>query len=717
MDDANIFGRSRSGSAIQPDITIHPLLLNTSSGGNHTPSNQPRISRHPQRLLAGGPQLRQTIDDLISGGAVQLFQQIMHARGGTETIRLEVPAGAVVNFDREYLQHRRVTQGGFSAAIRVEPPPGSSDRISRELDPLLTGQRWAQEVKILNGDFVAERLTKLSKHVVLALLPAAVEAIRQNKEREEKERVEREETEARAKAGLEEQAVAETSAKAEERALPEADAATDTLVTTDSGPPGTGTPVVTMQMTQDELMEHAIVPESIDTDTDMVDVGTPADADSSPSVQPVESSSAPAASERITVLIHGSSVDITDTGIDPTFLEALPDDMREEVLNQHVRDQRAARVERPADSQISSEFLDALPPEIRAEIIQQEAAQRARAPAIGGPAEIDNATFFASLDPTLRQTVLMEQDEGFIQTLPSHILAEVGAYREDHEHSHRLAARDATIRGPPPIPLHANRKPVHQHDAIQLLDKAGIAVLVRLLFFPQVLKKTLLYRVLVNLCENARSRTELFNLLLSILQDGTGDLAAVDKSFAQMSVRNTKGATAKVLGKQKATLDYLSALALNPQSEVIPDLVVQRCLEALTFIVSSNEMSSLFFLTEHELPAGLRRSASKKGKGKEKQVPQTHYPIVLLLGLLDRQSLLKTPAIMESVVGLLATVTRPLASLKDQGSDADPRTSTSNGPAAAETERMQVTEGETTVAPQTTPIVEQPTAGALTTGE
>ncbi|KAG6891882.1 hypothetical protein C0992_003087, partial [Termitomyces sp. T32_za158] len=82
----------------------------------------------------------------------------MHARGpgSTETIRLEVPAGAVVNFDRGYLQHRRITQGGFSAAIRVEPPPGSSDRVSRELDPLLTGQRWAQEVKILNGDFVAE---------------------------------------------------------------------------------------------------------------------------------------------------------------------------------------------------------------------------------------------------------------------------------------------------------------------------------------------------------------------------------------------------------------------------------------------------------------------------------------------------------------------------------------------------------------------------------
>ncbi|KAG6892026.1 hypothetical protein C0992_002216, partial [Termitomyces sp. T32_za158] len=129
------------------------------------------------------------------------------------------------------------------------------------------------------------------------------------------------------KAELEEKLAAEESAKAEEAALPEADAATDALVTTLSS----------------ESTEHATTPESIDTDADMADVGNPVDAGAESSVQPAESSSAPVSSERITVLIHGSSVDITDTGIDPTFLEALPDDMREEVLNQHVRDQRAAR--------------------------------------------------------------------------------------------------------------------------------------------------------------------------------------------------------------------------------------------------------------------------------------------------------------------------------------------------------------------------------------
>lgn len=36
--------------------------------------------------------------------------------------------------------------------------------------------------------------------------------------------------------------------------------------------------------------------------------------------------------ERVTIQIRGNAVDITDTGIDPTFLEALPDDMREECV-------------------------------------------------------------------------------------------------------------------------------------------------------------------------------------------------------------------------------------------------------------------------------------------------------------------------------------------------------------------------------------------------
>jgi E3 ubiquitin-protein ligase HUWE1 len=178
----------------------------------------------------------------------------------------------------------------------------------------------------------------------------------------------------------------------------------------------------------------------------------------------------------VTVMIHGSAVDITDTGIDPTFLEALPDDTREDDLNQHVRDQHASRIERPPDSQISAEFLDALPPEIRAEIIQQKAIKRARqraeaAPPTGVPAELNlnPASFIVTLNPTLRQAILLDQDDSFIQTLPSHMIAEAGAYHESRGPHQQLATRSS---GPHAAAGAASgstvpRKFVPQHDAMR----------------------------------------------------------------------------------------------------------------------------------------------------------------------------------------------------------------------------------------------------------
>lgn len=475
---------------------------------------------------------------------------------------------------------------------------------------------------MLHGKFEQSRTTKLQNHVIVALLPAAVEAWKKAKELEEREQehARQEQVRAAEEAAKKEQEAVEAAekAKAEEEARAAEQAATDAAAAAAAAEQTSAAAGDTDVEMADATAEASTSSEEVVTDN-----GPEAAETSTDAVAPV--------AERITVMIHGATVDITDTGIDPTFLEALPDEMREEVLNQHVRDQRAAQVERPADSQISAEFLDALPPDIRAEIIQQEAAERAQRTRVeqatqqGGPVEIDPATFIASLDPQLRQVVLMDSDDVFIQSLPSHMIAEANIHREH--------GRPSRARHVPPVAntpagqgqAAPGTKTVQPRDAIQLLDKSALAALVRLLFYPHILKKNLLYKVLVNLCENAKSRTDLFNLLLSILQDGSGDLSSIDKSFAQMSVRHSKAAvpqTPKAVGKQRVPSDYFGSLSL-PQNDVVPELIVQRCLEALTFIVTSNELSSLFFLTEHELPVGLRRNSSKKGKGKEKPAPST----------------------------------------------------------------------------------------------
>lgn len=627
-------------------------------GSNRTSA---ALSRGPRRQQRGSgtnlqTELIQSIEDIIGGDAVQVFQHIVNRSGGArETIRVDVAPAALAGIEQGMIHLQRLA--GAPSGPRMERIPRQSENHpdTRGLDPLFTVQRWAEEAKTVNGKHVSERANRLGNHIVLALLPAAIVA----KAKEEEQR-------------RQAQLKAEEEAKQREvegSAVEEAEAGAD------AQPKGETTPASLEPLTApvQEPAEHPVT-DSASSDVEMRDVPPPELVSAVPQAEMAGPSQV---QERLTVMIHGSEVDITDMGIDPTFLEALPDDIREEVINQHVRDQRAARVERPADSQISPEFLDALPPEIRAELIQQERLEQARQTqptatsddaAPGAAADIDPASFIASLDPHLRQVVLLDSDEGLLQTLPSYMIAEAGVYREEAQQPRRFTfatrgGHRATSRS---IPL---RKAPVPRDAIQLLDKTGVAILVRLLFFPQVLKKNLLFKVLVNICENGKTRTELFNLLLSILQSGPGDLTAVDKSFAQLSTRTPKTPiqqTPKSHGKQKAPDPNNSATLSNLQNESVPDLVAQRCLEALAFIVSANELSSLFFLSEHELPAGLRKANAKKGKGKEKQAPQTHYPIVLLLGLLDRQSLLRTPSIMDSVVSLLSTVTKPLVSLKSE---------------------------------------------------
>lgn len=592
---------------------------------------------------------------------------------------IQVPVGAM------FTQSRRILGSARSERI----PRNSNHRQGLEFDPLLTLQRWAEETKILNGDFVVERVVKLANHLIILMLPAALET---------QKRKAAEEEEAKQKLEEEKAKIAEESKRKleeEERKKEESDNDEENA----NGSPAQASiqvPAVVIddqdasslsiagdnRQAQDTIMEGTMQADHDLEMTDASEIESPdppqASREATLVTQALAQSSSTVTSdrpERITVMIHGSAVDITDTGIDPTFLEALPDDMREEVLNQHFRDQRASRVERPPDSQISAEFLDALPPDIRAEIIQQEAVERARRRTeesatrvpVTEAAEIDAASFIASLDPSLRQAVLLDQDDSFLQTLPSHMIAEAGVYRDELQ-ARRSHSRNPVRLIPTASPI---KKNVLQHDAIMLLDRAGVAVLVRLLFYPQVLKKTLLFKVLVNLCENMKTRTELFNLLLGILRDGTGDLVFVDKSFSQMSVRNRESKLQTPKPSKQKSADFVPAFGGLSQMETVPDLIAQRCLEALTYIVNANESSSLFFLTEHDSLVGFRKSSGKKGKGKEKQVPQTFYPLVLLLNLLDRQSLLRTPAVLESVVGLLATITRPLISLKEQSKASD----------------------------------------------
>lgn len=130
------------------------------------------------------------------------------------------------------------------------------------------------------------------------------------------------------------------------------------------------------------------------------------------------------------------------TGIDPTFLAELPEDMRTEVLAQRIEQLASEATMQGNDGSnvtVSPEFLAALPPDVRAEVLVQEAHFHARrereieAEAVADPAnaaDMDNASFLATLQPQLREDVLLSADESFLSTLPPALSDEARLLRE-----------------------------------------------------------------------------------------------------------------------------------------------------------------------------------------------------------------------------------------------------------------------------------------------
>ncbi|KAK4689594.1 E3 ubiquitin-protein ligase HUWE1, partial [Tremellales sp. Uapishka_1] len=621
----------------------HPLVVDPAS--NNIPASR-RLPRSLQSLNSFNDLLA-SIEGLVGAEAVQLLEDLVsHGRRGHD------PANAIrVNVSQNEDGGIGLTIGGRSFIVppthhRAPPQPTPAD-VLHEYTPKPTLQRWHDEMAVVPGT-ATDHSARLAAHIINRLLP-----------------------EAKKQAALEAERLKEVeqaaAAEAEKKRLEELDSAAAVAL-----PESRRSPLPEPQAPINEDIEMGVPPEE-------VVPGEPVEEAAGPSVGAAPDESL----ARVTISIHGRDVDITDTGIDLDFLQALPDDMRADVVEQHMREQNRNRRPAPganqpeAASQISPEFLDALPPEIRAEVILQEAMENARRtqiqpPVAPAPQPIPS-TFFSALNSDLRD-VLTSGQPGGGGLLDILYPPGSGARR-------------------PPAPKAEGGSKKSSREAIQLLDKPGIASLVRLLFFPDAFKKSNLYKILVNLCENSKTRADLLNLLLSVVQDGSGDLLGVDKSFQQMSLQKTL-ATPKATPKAKVVdspAPASSGLFTHIQSENIPTYIAERCFEALSFICVGNSHAITYFLSEHETAVGLKKPISKKdkGKGKEKFLPQTKYPIVILMGLLDRPVLLKTPGMMDSLTGLLGQITKPLAQLKTPPATPDVPVDT-EAAAAAQTEAVPV---------------------------
>jgi E3 ubiquitin-protein ligase HUWE1 len=525
--------------------------------------------------------------------------------------------------------------------------------------------RWQEVARTLFANKAIEKAMKIIKRLLQVLVPPA-EAARKQKEKEDLERKAAEEERRRkVEAERAEKEAQEKRAREEEQARRKQEAA------------------------EQEALAAATGSLENDAETDATHAEQRQE-------QEAEGSGNDTSSQRITITIRGRELDITGLGIDPEYLEALPEDMREDVIASQVQSQQAqarSQAVRTNDHplEISQEFLDALPPEIQQELIRSEEIQRRqrqreeearnRTAQTGNPVpqDINNADFMAMLDPNLRQSVLMDADESILAVLPEALQAEArlltgnrgvqglggrGALRDYEADLARIRdARTAAGQSASGTGAARGRRP-----AAAMLDKSGIATLLRLMFVSLNHKvRTNLHNVLSDICKNTQNRAEVISILLSILQDGTADVNAMERSFANLSLRAKQASGPKT--PQPLKRSFTGQLPPSLTTELSPLNIVQQCLGTLNALANDNLRVPSFFLNEHET-SGTQKNKTPSKKSKARETRAMKFPLNALLTLLDRKLITENTAVMEVLASLLSHVTHPLNILLRRARDA-----------------------------------------------
>lgn len=643
-------------------------------------------------LLRRGPATIAPARGLPRGGLHSYWENPMHI---IHDIMASMPPGVAMPQDIRI----QVAHGG--PTFEINPRTGHTHHARSELrrdivlepqqavsfNPVATDQRWIEEAKVVLGQMHADKVARLNILIWAKLTPeaavlqqaVAAEATRRRKEEEERQKRADEERKAREAKEAEEKAARERAeAEERERERLEREAAEAAEAAARAAADNEGRGAEGSEDAEPQAMEGV----------ESTEVAALVEAEQPAAPQP-----------RVFTNIRGEQVDITDLGIDPDYLGALPEEFREEVIAQTITARRAeareaaAAAENPTGEQQGEayqEFLDALPEDLRHEIQQTERQERRRidrenarrAAAANGQAAIaqdmDAASILATLPPNIREEVLMDQGHEIMDQLPPDMAAQARALGERMRDHFNPRAREPARNVPEPA-IGSETK-VQRRTVVQMLDKAGVATLLRLMFVSQQGSiRSHLFRVLIDISDNRQNRLEVIGSLLQILQFGSTDMEAVERSFSALSLRakqpkdkeKEKDKDTKTPQSLKRAFTSIGAGSnIQQNSEISPLLVVQQCLDLLVELSGKNFHVPSLFLTEHD-PIASSLKQSQKGKGKAKDVKMHKYAINSLLHLLDRDLVMESSSVMQLLVDLLNKVTLPLQALERRRKEAE----------------------------------------------
>ncbi|CCD26361.1 E3 ubiquitin-protein ligase TOM1 NDAI_0H01870 [Naumovozyma dairenensis CBS 421] len=318
--------------------------------------------------------------------------------------------------------------------------------------------------------------------------------------------------------------------------------------------------------------------------------------------------------EPVYVEIEGSTVDIGGTDIDPEFLSALPDDMRAEVFAQHIRERRAEAVHHNIQSrEINQDFLDAIPEDIRDDILEHEADESSSSHLTQTHTDGDTNSDSGSTEPIRLHNAVDELD---------------------------LSRSNTTV--PPKEPTRIVYGP--------LLDKAGIATLMKALFFSQpYMQREIYHELFYRLCCSKQNRNDILNILLFILAEGINDQHSLEKTYTILSVR--------ACGNDKS---HSVPTSRQIPTDCSPLVVTTQAIEILQILLERNRSMRFFFITEHENLMVNKPSSKNK---KENPAKNEKLPLKHLFSLLDKKIITDETQLMDLLTRIIQICTQRLDKL------------------------------------------------------
>lgn len=325
----------------------------------------------------------------------------------------------------------------------------------------------------------------------------------------------------------------------------------------------------------------------------------------------------PAALTPVWIPIGDSEVDISGTDIDPEFFAALPEDIREEVFTQYVRERRASASTAGIDArEIDPSFLGALPDSIRDQILQQESYAAIRGgPTPGRASESDDDSDDDSIYNDIREPLTFHN-----------AFAILGGTQGDSDNDAASASAPAD-----------DKNHTKNGYLVALVDKAGVAALVRLVFVPlPVTKREAMHNALKTLCLNKQTRTEVLNLLMYVLEEAVGDAKGLRKVYRSLSHKAGKGDTDKPVVPTQTT----------------PLVVASQTMDLVHYLLENNRYVRYYFVVERD------------DKKRAKDLGQ--YQVNVLLKLLQHPTLREDAPLMDLLSRVLQLVSRSLRVLRQQ---------------------------------------------------